>query len=179
MCFLSITHGKSNWPTCRDNIEIAVFFKETMMVKIYHLAIFCDLFGMVKWPFQRLCDLQVGDAKVTLNHLAYLIWCTSWHGTNPWNWYRILSQKTVFGHNGFPLLRLKSVWWMFITSGLSSALWGGSFLVWWMVYIHIYIYLYKWRIFKYIIYCSRLCMFVSLTCIAKIIQYICPFLRRD
>ena len=28
-------------------------------------AILCDLFGMVKWPFQRLSDLQLGDTKVT------------------------------------------------------------------------------------------------------------------
>ena len=35
-----------------------------------HLAILCDLFGMVKWPFQGLSDLQLGDQKVTLNHLA-------------------------------------------------------------------------------------------------------------
>ena len=28
------------------------------------LAILCDLFGMVKWPFQRLPDLQLGDKKV-------------------------------------------------------------------------------------------------------------------
>ena len=35
-----------------------------------HLAILCDLFGMVKWPFQRLSDLQLGDQKVNeLNHL--------------------------------------------------------------------------------------------------------------
>ena len=33
------------------------------------LAILCDLFGMVKWPFKRLSDLQLGDTKVTLNHL--------------------------------------------------------------------------------------------------------------
>ena len=35
-----------------------------------HLAILCDLFGMVKLPFQRLNGLQIGDKKVTLNHLA-------------------------------------------------------------------------------------------------------------
>ena len=34
------------------------------------LAILCDLFGMVKWPFKGLSDLQLGDQKVTLNHLA-------------------------------------------------------------------------------------------------------------
>ena len=29
-----------------------------------------SLFGMVEWPFQRLSDLQLGDKKVTLNHLV-------------------------------------------------------------------------------------------------------------
>ena len=29
-----------------------------------------DLFGMVKWPFQGLSDLQLEDKKVTLNHLV-------------------------------------------------------------------------------------------------------------
>ena len=37
-----------------------------------YLAILCDLFGMVKWPFQRLSDLQLGDKKVTLNHLVVI-----------------------------------------------------------------------------------------------------------
>ena len=31
-----------------------------------------DLFGMVKWPFQRLSDLQLGDKKVTKNHLVFV-----------------------------------------------------------------------------------------------------------
>ncbi len=35
-------------------------------------VILCDLFGLVKWPFQRLSDLQLGDNKVTLNHLGYV-----------------------------------------------------------------------------------------------------------
>ena len=30
-----------------------------------------DLSRMVKWPFQRLSDLQLGDKKVTLNHVVY------------------------------------------------------------------------------------------------------------
>ncbi len=37
---------------------------------VIFLAIPCDLFEMVKWPFQRLSDLQPGDKKVTLNHLV-------------------------------------------------------------------------------------------------------------
>ena len=28
---------------------------------------------MVKWPFQRLSDLQLGDKKVTLNHQVYTL----------------------------------------------------------------------------------------------------------
>ena len=35
-----------------------------------HLAILCDLFGMVKWPFQRLSDLQVRDQQVIVHHLT-------------------------------------------------------------------------------------------------------------
>ena len=35
-----------------------------------YLVIQSDLFRMVKWPFQRLSDLQLGDEKVTLNHLV-------------------------------------------------------------------------------------------------------------
>ena len=31
-----------------------------------------DLFGMVKWPSQRLSDLQLGDKKVTLKHPVYV-----------------------------------------------------------------------------------------------------------
>ena len=39
----------------------------------WYLVIQSDLFGMVKWPFQRLSDLQLGDQKVTLNHLVVLL----------------------------------------------------------------------------------------------------------
>ena len=35
---------------------------------------FVTFFGMVKWPFQRLSDLQLGDEQVTLN---YLVCCSS------------------------------------------------------------------------------------------------------
>ncbi len=34
-------------------------------IKYTSLAILCDLFGMVKWPFKWLSDLQLGDQKVT------------------------------------------------------------------------------------------------------------------
>ena len=42
---------------------------------IRYLAILCDLFGVVKWPFKCLSDLSLGDQKVTLNHLVLVNWC--------------------------------------------------------------------------------------------------------
>ena len=39
-------------------------------MKLY-LVIQSDLFGMVKWPFKGLSDLQLEDQKVTLNHLVH------------------------------------------------------------------------------------------------------------
>ena len=33
-------------------------------------AILCDLFGMVKWAFQKLSNLQLGDKRVILNPLV-------------------------------------------------------------------------------------------------------------
>ena len=57
--------------------EVVAHFKivrwwKSKHVKTIYLAILCDLLGMVKWPFQRLSDLQLGDKKVTLNHLVPL-----------------------------------------------------------------------------------------------------------
>ncbi len=42
-------------------------------------VILCDLFGMVKWPFQGISDLQLGDKKATLNHLVW-IYCQNLPG---------------------------------------------------------------------------------------------------
>ena len=36
----------------------------------HYLASLCDLFGMIKLPFQWLSDLQPGDKMVTFNHLV-------------------------------------------------------------------------------------------------------------
>ena len=44
-----------------------------MMEWYTNLVIQSDLFGMVKWPFQWLIDLQLGDQKVTLNHLECMM----------------------------------------------------------------------------------------------------------
>ena len=44
--------------------EFLGVYKEIAWI-IGGLAILCDLFGMVKWPLQRLSDLQPGDKKVT------------------------------------------------------------------------------------------------------------------
>ncbi len=35
----------------------------TKKYKNKHLVILCDLFGMVKWPFKGLSDLQLGESK--------------------------------------------------------------------------------------------------------------------
>ena len=56
------------------------------------LAILCALFGMVKWPFKGLSDLQLGDKKVTLNHLVHNKFLTI-----PWKslatiFYRLVSE---------------------------------------------------------------------------------------
>ena len=50
---------KQKWTT---NLEVASTNQKNML--------FCGLFGMLKWPFQRLSDLQLADKKVTLNHLG-------------------------------------------------------------------------------------------------------------
>ena len=39
-------------------------------IYIPYLASLCDLVGMIKWPFQRLSDLQLGGKKVNLNSLV-------------------------------------------------------------------------------------------------------------
>ena len=41
---------------------------EKQKMRVIHV-IQSDLFVMVKWHFQRLSDLQLGDKKVTLTHL--------------------------------------------------------------------------------------------------------------
>ena len=40
----------------------------------YLAILLVTFFGMLKWPFQRLSDLQLGDKKVTLNHLVQHIY---------------------------------------------------------------------------------------------------------
>ena len=50
--------------------EVFGWFKKSAPGIYVYLAILCDLFGMVKWPFQRINDLQLGDNKV----MAWIIW---------------------------------------------------------------------------------------------------------
>ena len=57
-------------PTGCFSWNISTMNESSWRVRSTFLAILCDLFGMVKWPFQRLNDLQLGDKKVTLNHLV-------------------------------------------------------------------------------------------------------------
>ena len=50
-------------------LNIATFFTKSST----NLANLCDLFGMVKWSFKRLSDLQLVDRRITLtlNHLDF------------------------------------------------------------------------------------------------------------
>ena len=52
-----------------------------------YLAILCDLFGMSKWPFQRLSHLQLGDIKRSL-------WITWYSYYDIWFRY-VFSSKLV------------------------------------------------------------------------------------
>ena len=79
-----VSHGKMwiasfqhiNWVYQPSEVPIKKFHDMTsnpLILYIYiYLAIFGDLFEMAKWPFERLSDLQLGDKKVTLNHLVYI-----------------------------------------------------------------------------------------------------------
>ena len=60
-----------------------------------YLAILCDLFGVVKRPFKRLSDLQLGDKKVTLNHLVLdLCWALRVDALTP-----LTGQKASFRYS--------------------------------------------------------------------------------
>ena len=86
----------------------------------WFLAILCDLFGMFKWPFQWFSDLQLGDKKVTLNHLVpnfqLNCFCFSWS----WllHWEKIIpGTAVVFTFSGaFTTFRTKH-WWNFLGLG--------------------------------------------------------------
>ena len=58
-----------------QNPFFPLIFRWTML-NFRGLAILCELFGMVKWPFKRLSDLQLGNQKVTLNHLGCMFFAT-------------------------------------------------------------------------------------------------------
>ncbi len=80
--------GESEDPLIDGSLDR--FHKSPTEKKIL-LAILCALFGMVKWPFQRLNDLQLRDQKVTLNHLAVVfdvplfvfLFCFGWDPNYP------------------------------------------------------------------------------------------------
>ena len=59
------TLGGSGW-IYLEGIKMIEHDKE-MWLDNHNLAILCDLFGMVEWPW--VSDLQLGDEKVTLYHL--------------------------------------------------------------------------------------------------------------
>ncbi len=56
---------------CKCSSCIQFFFLTPFFKNNTHLAILCDLFGVVKWPFKWLSDLQLRYKKgYGLNHLA-------------------------------------------------------------------------------------------------------------
>ena len=63
-----------------------------------YLAILCDLFGMSKWPFQRLSDLQLGDIERPLWitwYSYYDIWFRYVIRPNLWILWRFPSGSPV------------------------------------------------------------------------------------
>ena len=66
-------------------------YTTTYLFQLQKWPIFCDLFGMVKWPFKRLSDLQLRDQKVTLNHLEEV----NQH-TSPWKILVKMNQVSDF-----------------------------------------------------------------------------------
>ena len=62
-----------------QNLFRNVYYIHDIMIIFVYLAILCALFGMVKWPLQRLSDLQLGDQKAILNHLVFkYIYIDTW-----------------------------------------------------------------------------------------------------
>ena len=60
--------NKGGFPSSATFWGPSLYFDQTCI----YMAILCDLFGMIEWPFPRLSDLQLRDQKITLNHLVYL-----------------------------------------------------------------------------------------------------------
>ena len=70
---------------------------------------FVTFFGMVKWPFQGLSDRQLGDQKVTLNHLVYILLFTGFilfRRLPSWGRSHIPSQPALLKMMIFGLSRL-------------------------------------------------------------------------
>ena len=74
--YIGISHDRVRWgptslpiPWPWEN-DGRVSLSESQKWALHHVP--CDLFGVVKtWPFGKaVCDLQLGDEKVTLNHLV-------------------------------------------------------------------------------------------------------------
>ncbi len=66
-----------------------------MVVKVLFLVIHSDLFGMVKWPFKALSDLQLGAKKATLNHLVKGQWHASHWFCKGTAWIHDLQQSRL------------------------------------------------------------------------------------
>ncbi len=76
--FMSLETSENGWLKRRNTIgqKRKIYTIGLHCNHIYHiyLAILCDLFGMVKWHFERWSDLQLRDQKVTLNHLVCIVY---------------------------------------------------------------------------------------------------------
>ena len=83
-CFFS-KENEAKWHKVHENIWKS--WNNVGNNPVY-LAILCDLFGMSKWPFQRLSHLQLGDIKRSLWitwYSYYDIWFRYVIRPNLWN----------------------------------------------------------------------------------------------
>ena len=98
-----LSQGITRWIDWFNSTEIKVWSSKNNM----SLAILCDPFGMVKWPYQALSDLQPRDQQVTLNHLEgtllkYILYPTRQIITN-----KILQSELKSGE-----CCLETTWWI-------------------------------------------------------------------
>ncbi len=95
-------------PACASE---SLYFCKGEFLVFLNLASLCDLFGMVKWPFQRLSDLQLGDKEVTLNHLV-----------NMFSFLNKTDNSTALFRKdwGFWNTRIESTWTFFTWFSLES-----------------------------------------------------------
>ena len=95
--------------TC-SNYGSYIFYKKKHYLLNEDLAILCDLLRMVNRLFQRLCDLQPGDKKVTLNRLGGVF-------------YQKHLSEGKWRYLGMVPLIINPIYWVFIGSQSPSRGW--------------------------------------------------------